>query len=97
MTGVGASWALAVETVSTVALAVAAIALVALIAVGLFVASMTRKVLAMAVLATLGAGVWTQRAAVEDCAERIREAALQPGVDVPMSCSLLGLDVTVDL
>lgn len=86
-----------VDTITTVAVVAVVVVVVAMVAVGLLVASITRKVIVIAVLAVLGVALWTQRASLQDCADRVKEAALQPGGTGPTSCTFFGFEVSVDV
>jgi hypothetical protein len=86
-----------VDTITTVAVVAVVVVVVAMVAVGLLVASITRKVIIVAVLAVLGVALWTQRASLQDCADRVKEAALQPGGTGPTSCTFFGFEVSVDV
>ena len=61
------------------------------------VRSIVQKLLSVAVLVVLAFAVWTQRTALEDCADAVREVHQLDRAARPSStrCSFFGADVTI--
>lgn len=56
----------------------------------------TQKVIAVVILAALAALVWTQRAALDECADKVRAAGTSindPSVDA--TCTFFGRDIEI--
>jgi hypothetical protein len=85
---------LTLDTAKTVA-AAAVIALVGLaIVTALLMKSIAQKIAFALVLGLLAVLVWSQRASLEDCADRV-QASLAAGTATDTTCSFLGRDVSV--
>lgn len=80
-----------------------AVGLVAAFAVGSILAvwilkSIVQKLLVVGVLAVFGYGVWTQRAALEDCADKVQDAYEFDGINptiIDTDCSFFGATITI--
>jgi hypothetical protein len=82
------------DTAKNIAIAAVA-ALVALTVASFWIMkSATQKIVAVAILGLLALLAWSQRAAVTDCADRVRDA-VEAGVDTDTTCTFFGIDVTV--
>lgn len=79
--------------------AIAALTVVALVALALasawFLSAVAQKVAVAVILGLLALLVWTQRAALQECADKVRAGARfdDPGVDT--TCSFLGRDIEI--
>ncbi len=89
--------ALALDQVTSVAL------VVVLVLVGLAIASawimkeITQKIVVVVILGLLALLVWTQRASLEECADKVRATGAafdDPGIDT--TCSFFGRDVQIN-
>lgn len=75
---------------------VAAIALLALAVLSAWVMKTVAQKAALAViLALLAVVVWTQRASLEECADKVRAEARADVAEVDTTCSFVGRDVTI--
>jgi drug/metabolite transporter (DMT)-like permease len=91
----GPQWAITLEAARTVALAAAiAIIVVAVAALWLFKQVMS-KLIAAGLLVVVAGLVWSQRSALDDCADRVH-ARLASGPEADATCTFFGRDVTVD-
>lgn len=87
--------ALTLGQAKTIAL-VAATALVVLAGVSAWVMKTVAQKLAVAViLGLLAVLVWSQRAALQECADKVRDAADGGVTQVDTTCSFFGRDVTI--
>lgn len=88
--------ALTVETAKNIGIAVA-VGLVALMLVMAFVIkNVTAKLVTVFIIGGLAFGVWTQRSALQECADKIRARGVQPAAS-DIECSFLGSDVRVSV
>jgi hypothetical protein len=67
-----------------------AVAVVLAVLVARFVQKLVFKAVGVAILAGLAFAMWTQRAALGDCADRVRD---DPGAET--TCTFFGRDVTL--
>jgi len=80
-----------------------AVVLVAVFAVGSVLAvwvlkSVVQKLLVVGVLAVFGYGVWTQRVALQDCADKVQDAYEFDGINptiIDTDCSFFGATITI--
>lgn len=88
------------ETVQALAVGVlGALAVLAVVAVKVIVSG-TMRLVALLVLVGLGVAVWTQRQALQDCADEVQaEGALALAGDArsEATCTFFGVEVTVEL
>ncbi|HUF32529.1 MAG TPA: hypothetical protein VMN58_04880 [Acidimicrobiales bacterium] len=77
------------DTIKGLALGTIVILGVAAVVVIRFVTKAVLRLVIVAVLFVVGAGIWSQRATLSDCAERARST---PG---PVTCELFGVEVQV--
>jgi hypothetical protein len=77
-------------------LAIAAVGALVALSIAMFwiMKSATQKLLAVVILGLVALLAWSQRAAVTDCADRVRDA-VEAGVDTDTTCTFFGLEVTV--
>ncbi|MEP7047668.1 MAG: hypothetical protein ABI949_13355 [Ilumatobacteraceae bacterium] len=86
--------AMTLESAKNIAIAVA-VALVALMLVlAVVVKNITAKLISIVIVGGLAFGVWTQRASLQDCADRVR-ARTTLGDTSDVTCSFLGSDVNI--
>ncbi len=80
-----------------------AVGLVAVFAVGAVIAiwiirSIFQKLLVVGILALFGFAVWTQRASLQDCADKVQAAYEFDGVNptiIDTDCSFFGTTITI--
>lgn len=80
-----------VATAKQIALAIVAVLVVGALAAAAIIRSIVTKIIMVVVLAGSALLVWSQRTALQDCADRVRSAA--DGSDV--TCSFFGVEVDV--
>ena len=86
--------AMTLETAKSTGIAVA-VALVALMLVlAMVVKNVTAKLITVVLVGGLAFGVWTQRSALQDCADRVKDRGLAV-TSSEVTCSFLGSDVNV--
>jgi len=78
---------------NTALLAAGGLALFAIVSAWI-VKAIISKLLTIAVLGGLALIVWTQRASLDDCADRVK-ATLQAGATDDTTCTFFGRDVTI--
>ena len=71
-----------------IALAVGLVALMLLMAV--VIKNITTKLVTVLIIAGLAFGVWTQRASLQTCADKVRS-----GTETDSTCSFFGSDINV--
>lgn len=87
--------ALSLETAKTIAIVVALVLVASAIVSAWLIKNLVTKVIMVVLLAGLALGVWTQRADLQDCADRA-QAALDVGLTkTSITCTFLGSDVTI--
>lgn len=91
---VGSVLALSFETARDSALAIVAGAVVLAVVLAAVAKAVVSKLMALVVLAAVAVVVWSQRAAVQDCADRVG-ATLSAGAVDDTTCTFFGREVTV--
>jgi drug/metabolite transporter (DMT)-like permease len=91
----GPQWAITLETARTVALAAAIAIVVAAVATLWVFKQVMSKLIAAGLLVVVAGLVWSQRSALDDCADRVH-ARLESGPETDGTCTFFGRDVTVD-
>jgi protein-S-isoprenylcysteine O-methyltransferase Ste14 len=89
-----ASLALSVETAKSIAIIVVLVLLVGAVLSAWLVKSVVAKVVTIVVLAAVALGVWTQRANLQDCADKAKERVGTGQAAV--TCTFFGYDVTLE-
>lgn len=78
---------------------IAVLVIIALIALAVLSAwvmkELMQKAALVVILGLLALLVWTQRASLQDCSERVKEQARTGVSQVDTTCSFLGRDVTI--
>jgi hypothetical protein len=90
--------AITFEQATNLALAVTAGLVVAAVLVLWFVKSVAQKILVAVLLGLLAFAVWSQRTALEDCADKVEANLDVDGASVSLAdteCTFFGVDVTV--
>lgn len=90
--------ALSLDTAKNIAIAVAVIFVCGAVAAAWVMKTVVQKLAVMGVLALLAFAVWTQRIALQDCADAVRDSFELAGTDVAVEdteCSFFGFDVTI--
>lgn len=82
--------ALTVEAAKNIALVVAAAIIVLTVASAWLIKNITAKVITVLILGGLALGVWTQRGALQDCADRVKANPAAGG-----TCTFFGSEVRV--
>jgi uncharacterized membrane protein YfcA len=85
---------MSLETAKTVAIVVVIVFAAGAIASAWLMKTIVQKVVSFAVLAVLAAIVWSQRASLQDCADKVKEN-LAAGATADTTCSFFGTDVTI--
>ena len=86
--------ALTLESAKNIGIAVA-VALVALMLVMVFVIkNVTGKLISVVLIGGLAFGVWTQRASLQNCADKVR-ARVAAGDKSDVTCSFIGSDINI--
>jgi predicted CoA-binding protein len=60
--------------------------------------SLVQKLIVASLLALLAFAVWTQRGALQDCADKVQQSYQRSGTDVAVSdteCSFFGISITI--
>lgn len=87
----GAMLALTLDSAKNIAIAVVAILIVLALVSAKVVASVTKKVIMIVILAAIAVGVWTQRQSLQTCADKVQA---QGGVG-DATCHFFGSDITI--
>ena len=85
---------LSLDAARTVATAGVIALVAAAVVTALLMRSIAQKIAFALVLGLLAILVWSQRASLEDCADRV-QASLAAGTATDTTCTFLGRDVTV--
>ncbi|MCU1365376.1 MAG: hypothetical protein JWL72_3418 [Ilumatobacteraceae bacterium] len=87
-------FALTYDTAKTIAIALVAIFVILAVVSAKVAASVTKKVLGVLILGALAVGVWSQRQALQTCADKVRAGGTQTckffGSEVPISSPIPG-------
>lgn len=90
--------AITLDTAKNLAIVIALAFVAAAGASAWIMKTITQKLLAMLVLAALAFAVWTQRTALQDCADAVQANYERVGTDVTLDdtdCSFFGFTVTI--
>ncbi|WP_420453658.1 hypothetical protein [Ilumatobacter sp.] len=90
--------AITLDDAGNIAVGLVGAFLVGSVAAAWIVKSIIQKLLAVGVLVLFAFAVWTQRTALEDCADKVRAAYEMDGVNprlVDTDCSFFGTTITV--
>lgn len=90
------SGSLDVELVRNIALGVGIGAIVLALILAKIISSVIGKVISAVVLLAIAIAVFSQRAAIDDCAKKVQEQA-QTGQMSTIQCTFFGQDIKVDL
>lgn len=87
---------LTLDTAKNVAIGVIAAMVIAALVAARIVASITKRVIAIAIFAGLAVAVWSQRAQLETCADKVR-ANVDAGqaTTTKTTCEFFGRDITI--
>jgi hypothetical protein len=85
---------MSLETAKTVAIVIVAVFALGAIAAAWLMKTIVQKVVVFVVLGVLATVVWSQRASLQDCADRVKEN-LAAGATADTDCSFFGTDVTI--
>ncbi|MGB0112524.1 MAG: hypothetical protein WBP59_04845 [Ilumatobacteraceae bacterium] len=91
-------FAITLDQAKTVAVMGATALLVGAIASFWVMKTVMQKVLVAVLLAALAFAVWTQRTALQDCADKVQDSYERAGTNVTIAdteCSFFGVDVTI--
>jgi hypothetical protein len=83
--------AITFETARTVAMIAVGVFLIGAVVAGILMKTIAQKLALVAILGLLAALVWTQRTALEDCAQLVRENV----TDADTTCTFFGQDITI--
>jgi ABC-type transport system involved in cytochrome bd biosynthesis fused ATPase/permease subunit len=86
--------AVTLETARNAAIIAVVVLIAVAVASALLMKSIAQKAAAVVVVGLLALLVWTQRAALDDCADRV-QSSLAVGVRTDTTCTFLGQDVTI--
>jgi len=86
--------ALTVESAKNIGIVVAAVLVALMLAMAWLIKNVTAKVITVLVVGGLAFGVWTQRASLQDCADKV-EARVAVGDFSDVTCTFLGTDIKV--
>jgi hypothetical protein len=86
--------ALDYDTAKTLAIALVVGFVVLSIVSAIIIKNVTTKLISIALMVGLALGVWTQRASLQDCAQRVKDRAAV-GDTTPLLCHFFGTDVKV--
>jgi hypothetical protein len=86
--------ALTLETAESIGVAIAVGLLALMLVMAFVVKNVVAKLISIFILGGLAFGVWTQRAALHDCADNVRARGLL-GATGNVTCSFLGYDVEI--
>lgn len=95
---VSSSLAISLSEAKTIALGLVAVFVVAAVLAIWIIKSIFQKLLAVAILAVFGFAVWTQRASLQDCADKVIDAYEFDGVSptlIDTECSFFGTTITI--
>jgi cellobiose-specific phosphotransferase system component IIC len=90
--------ALSLEDAKNIAVAVSAVFVAGSVASAWIMKTIVQKVAVAGVLAILAFAVWTQRASLQDCADKVKSAYALDGVNptlVDTDCSFFGTTITI--
>jgi protein-S-isoprenylcysteine O-methyltransferase Ste14 len=87
--------ALTVTDARNIATAVIAALVLTMATMAWLIKSLAMKLVTIAVLAGLALAVWSQRMALQDCADRIEARAAQDALGEETTCTFFGQEVTV--
>ena len=90
--------AVTLEQASTIAIVATTALLVAAVLSFWVMKSLVQKLIAAVLLGLLAFAVWTQRSALQDCADKVEQNYARTGVDVTVidtQCSFFGTSVTI--
>lgn len=90
--------AISLDTAKNIAVAIAVIFVGGAVASAWLMKTIVQKLMVMGVLVLLAFLVWTQRIAMQDCADAVRDSFELAGSDVVVTdttCSFFGIDVTI--
>lgn len=90
--------ALSLDAARNIAIAVAVVFLVGAIASAWLMKTVAQKVATALVLVVLAVSVWTQRGALDDCADKVTDSFRRDGLDVRVEdteCSFFGFTVPI--
>ena len=87
--------AITVSDARNIALAVIVVLVVAMAVMAWLVKSLVMKLVAVAVLGGLAVAVWSQREALQECADRIEARAAEGAIADETTCTIFGQEVTV--
>jgi len=90
--------ALTLDAAKNIAIAVAVIFIVGAIASMWLMKTIVQKLAVVAVLGLLAFAVWSQRTALQDCADKVQENFELAGAEVLLTdstCSFFGIEVTI--
>jgi len=79
--------------------AIAVVVLLGLVALKLFV-NMVARVITLVIAVALGVGIWSQRASLQDCADKVGDLTELEAGDVArgsITCTFFGVDVDVPI
>ena len=86
--------AMTLESAKNIGIAVA-VGLVALMVVlALVIKNVTAKIISIVLIGGLAFGVWTQRSALQDCADKVKTRGIL-GDTTDVTCTFLGSDINV--
>ncbi|MEM1333779.1 MAG: hypothetical protein AAGG08_10000 [Actinomycetota bacterium] len=89
---------ISLDTARNIALVVVAVFVIGGIAAAWIMKTIMQKVATAAVLALLAFAVWSQRTALDDCADKVRQNFALDGTSptfVDTDCSFFGTEVTI--
>ncbi len=90
------SGSLDVELIKNIALGVSIAALIGALILMKIVRSIIGKVISVVILLAVAIAVFSQRAAIDDCAKKVREQASSGQIST-IQCTFFGQDIKVDL
>lgn len=87
--------ALTVSDARNIALAVIVVLVLGMVVMGWLIKGLVMKLITVAVLGGLAVAVWSQREALQDCADQLEARAAAGDVAGETTCTFFGQDVTV--
>jgi hypothetical protein len=90
-------YALTTDSAKSSALIGLAVVVVLAIIAALVIKAIVTKVLSLAVAAIMAFGLFSQRTAIQDCANKVKKEALTFGVAAKAECTFFGIKVKVPL
>jgi hypothetical protein len=90
--------AITLEQASTIAIVATTALVVAAVLSFWVMKSLVQKIIAAVLLGLLAFAVWTQRSALQDCADKVEQNYERTGVDVTVidtECSFFGASITI--